>query len=148
VRAGGGAAHRTSFRREAVVSDVHGNPVAMAAVGREVLASRPDALVFCGDLTLGPMPEETWRVREKAARQCRRVAVLRARHAERALAELRSGAESRRPTGRERWMLARHAQQSLDALETFSPALTLNVDGLGDAGGRCSVTALRAATKS
>jgi predicted phosphodiesterase len=38
------------------MSDVHGNPVAMTAVAREVLASRPDAVVFCGDLTWGPIP--------------------------------------------------------------------------------------------
>ena len=48
--------------RVAVVSDVHGNAVAMEAVAGDVLASRPDALVFGGDLTWGPLPEETWRV--------------------------------------------------------------------------------------
>jgi predicted phosphodiesterase len=103
----------------------------MEAVAREVLASRPDALVFCGDLTWGPMPEETWRVvRELRDSVGESVFYVRG-NAERALAELRTGAQGRRPTVRERWMLARHAEGTLDAFEAFSTTVTLNVMGLG-----------------
>jgi putative phosphoesterase len=113
------------------MSDVHGNPVAMTAVAREVLASRPDAVAFCGDLTWGPIPEETWRVVTEL-RECVGASVFFVRgNAERALADLRAGTQGRRPTLRERWLLTQHAEETLDALETFSPTVTLEIDGLG-----------------
>src|SRR5262245_12535480 len=45
--------------RVAVVSDVHGNAVALAAVLDEIRGDPPDALILNGDLSWGPEPEET-----------------------------------------------------------------------------------------
>ena len=43
----------------AVVSDVHANTVALEAVLSELVPLEPDLVVFGGDLTWGPEPEET-----------------------------------------------------------------------------------------
>jgi predicted phosphodiesterase len=46
--------------RVAVLSDVHGNAVALAAVRAELEAAKPDAVLICGDLVLnGPEPAAT-----------------------------------------------------------------------------------------
>lgn len=115
----------------AVVADVHGNAIAMAAVAREVVASRPDGLVFGGDLTTGPLPEETWRVVTELRNRIEKPVFFVRGNAERALAELRCGAQGRRPSPRERWMLAQHGAGMLDVLETFLATVTLDIDGLG-----------------
>ena len=47
-------------RRVAVLADVHGNAVALAAVLDELEREQPDAIVHCGDLTWGPLPAETY----------------------------------------------------------------------------------------
>jgi predicted phosphodiesterase len=120
-----------SFQRVAVVSDIHGNAVAMAAVARDVLASDPDALVFGGDLTWGPMPEETWRLATKLQESLGGSVFFIRGNAERALAELRDRARARQTTARERWMLEQHSAGTLDALGTFSTTVTLDVQGLG-----------------
>jgi predicted phosphodiesterase len=49
----------TLFTRVAALADVHGNAPALEAVLAEVEAEAPDLIVFCGDLTWGPLPEET-----------------------------------------------------------------------------------------
>jgi predicted phosphodiesterase len=120
-----------SLERVAVVSDVHGNAVAMAAVAREVLTSRPDALVFGGDLTWGPLPEETWRVVTELRDEVNGPAFFVRGNTERVLAELRAGTQWYEPTVRERWMLTQHAEETLDALETFSSTVTVHIAGLG-----------------
>jgi predicted phosphodiesterase len=43
----------------AALSDIHGNVLALEAVLREVEADHVDAVVICGDVAAGPMPEET-----------------------------------------------------------------------------------------
>jgi predicted phosphodiesterase len=45
--------------RVAALSDVHGNAPALEAVLAEVEEARPGLIVFCGDLTWGPLPVET-----------------------------------------------------------------------------------------
>jgi predicted phosphodiesterase len=45
--------------RVAALADVHGNAPALEAVLAEVEQEAPDLVVFCGDLTWGPLPEET-----------------------------------------------------------------------------------------
>jgi len=119
----------TRVRRVAVISDVHGNAVAMAAVAEAVLAERPDALVFCGDLTWGSQPEETWSLITSLRERVGVPSFLVRGNAERALAELRAGREPQ--TDRERWMLARHSDATLDALAAFETTVGLDVDGLG-----------------
>jgi Icc-related predicted phosphoesterase len=47
----------TPFTRVAALADVHGNAPALEAVLAEVEAEAPDLIVFCGDLTWGPLPE-------------------------------------------------------------------------------------------
>ena len=47
------------IRRVAVLSDVHDNAVALAAVLRELKEVAPDLVVFGGDLTWWPLPHET-----------------------------------------------------------------------------------------
>jgi predicted phosphodiesterase len=103
----------------------------MAAVGRGVLAAQPDALVFGGDLTWGPMPEETWHLVTELSDAVGGPVFFVRGNAERALSELRAPAPECRPTSRERWLLAQHSETTLDALESFSPTLTLDVEGLG-----------------
>jgi len=43
----------------AALADVHGNAPALEAVLRDLAREEPDLVVFCGDLTWGPLPEET-----------------------------------------------------------------------------------------
>jgi predicted MPP superfamily phosphohydrolase len=43
----------------AVLSDVHGNAVALEAVLEELSEESGELIVFGGDLTWGPLPEET-----------------------------------------------------------------------------------------
>ena len=45
--------------RVAALPDVHGNAAALEAVLAEVAGEQVDAIVFCGDLTWGPLPNET-----------------------------------------------------------------------------------------
>ena len=48
-----------SANRVAVLSDVHGNAVALEAVLRELPAVEAELVVVGGDLTWGPLPDET-----------------------------------------------------------------------------------------
>ena len=120
-----------SFERVAVVADVQGNAVAMAAVARDVLDLRPDALVFGGDLTWGPLPVETWSFVAELRDQVEAPVFFVRGNAERTLAELRAGTNTRPPTARTRWMVAQHAEETLDVIETFSSTITLDVHGIG-----------------
>jgi hypothetical protein len=49
-----------SARRVAVLADVHGNAVALAAGLRELEREQPDSVVHCGDLTSAPPPTATF----------------------------------------------------------------------------------------
>jgi predicted phosphodiesterase len=124
-------ADRDRATRAAVLADVHGNAVALAAVSEELVAEAPDLLVFLGDLTWGPLPEETWRLvcalRDSFAE---RTLFVRG-NAERALSELRGRPDDPERPPREHWMLAQHSAPMLDALERFSESVVVDVDGLG-----------------
>ena len=115
-------------RRVAVLADVHGNAVALAAVLAELEREQPDAIVHCGDLTWGPLPGET--VDLLAGR-----GVLFVRgNADRAVTELAErlqdpGAEA---TPRERWMVEQHDAPLRALLAAFPATVELEVDGLGD----------------
>ena len=126
-----------------MLSDVHGNAVALQAVLREVADAAPLA-VFGGDLTWGSLPEET----RKLVDSLRQPAIFVRGNAERALAEAAaridegSGGEL---TARERWMVERHSrstrpssQRSSSSQSSRSPAWVWSV----------FVTARRAATRS
>jgi putative phosphoesterase len=108
--------------RVAVVSDVHGNAVALEAVLAEIEREAPDLVVCCGDLTWGPLPEDTIEL----VGSLRTPALFVRGNAERALLE---GSES--PTERERWLLERHSEDGLAFLATFVEQGTVEIEGLG-----------------
>ena len=108
-------------RRVAVLSDVHGNAVALAAVLAEVDRERPDLLVFGGDLTWGAEPTATY---ELAARRAGRSIFVRG-NADRALVV--GTAE----TDRERWIQESHSPQARAFVEQFEEQAVVEVDGLG-----------------
>jgi predicted phosphodiesterase len=120
----------TGAMRVAVLADVHGNAVALSAASEEVVAAAPDLLVFLGDVTWGPLPEETWElVRALCDAFTGRTWFVRG-NAERALNELRRN-ERREASVRERWMLTEHASSTLDALDQFPDSAIVDIDGLG-----------------
>ena len=105
--------------RVAVVSDVHGNAVALAAVLAELEREQPDLIVSGGDFTWGPLPEETFAL----------VSGLKARfvrgNADRAVLEGQSSTE------REQWMQAKHTPEMREFLAGFEEHVVVEVDGLG-----------------
>jgi predicted phosphodiesterase len=117
--------------RVAVLADVHANPVALAAVAEEIAVEEPDLVVFAGDLTWGPLPEETWAlVLALGASVGGRTLFVRG-NAERTLSELRRRPDERELTAREQWLLDQHAESTLDALEEFAEGAVVEIGGLG-----------------
>ena len=115
-------------RRVAVLADVHGNAVALAAVLAELEREQPDAIVHCGDLTWGPLPIETLDLLAD-----RDVLFVRG-NADRSVTELAErlqdpGAEA---TPRERWMVEHHDASMRARLAAFPATVELEVEGLGD----------------
>lgn len=107
------------MRRVAVIADVHGNAPALAAVLGEIEREQPDLIVSCGDLTWGPLPEETFELaRGLNARFVRG-------NADRAVLE---GASE---TEREQWMQAHHTEAMREFLAGFEESVVVDVDGLG-----------------
>ncbi|HSL66376.1 MAG TPA: metallophosphoesterase family protein, partial [Gaiellaceae bacterium] len=111
-----------SARRVAVLSDVHGNAVALEAVLAELPAVGPDLVVFGGDLTWGPLPEDTLALLDRLSVQ----ALFVRGTAERALLE-----PSPEPSDRERWLLERHSVEALAFLAGFAERVSVEIDGLG-----------------
>ena len=106
----------------AVVSDVHANTVALEAVLSELVPLEPDLVVFGGDLTWGPEPEETLALVAGLD-----AATLFVRgNADRMLLE-----EGDDPTGRKPWLLEHHPPTALAHLATFVEQATVEVAGLG-----------------
>ena len=106
----------------AVVSDVHANTVALEAVLAELVPLAPDLVVFGGDLTWGPEPEETLAL--VAALEPATIFVRG--NADRMLLE--TGDE---PTERKPWLLERHSPEALARLATFVEQTSVDVSGLG-----------------
>jgi putative phosphoesterase len=111
-----------SARRAAVLSDVHGNAVALEAVLADVDRAQPDLVVFGGDLTWGPLPEETLRLVESVSTP----ALYVRGNAERALLE-----PEEEPTKRSQWLHARHTTAAMAFLATFAEQLSVEIEGLG-----------------
>jgi predicted phosphodiesterase len=109
-------------RSVAVLSDVHGNAVALEAVVAELHELRPELVVFGGDLTWGPLPDETLALLAELPAP----ALFVRGNAERALLE-----PSAQPTERERWLQERHPRETIAFLATFAERLSVFVDGLG-----------------
>lgn len=116
-----------------MLSDVHGNAVALAAVLEEVAQEEPDLVVFGGDLTWGPLPRETLML--ATAIQGRTLFVRG--NAERALLELGTGARmsegANEPTPRERWLVGMHDVDAVRFLAGFAEQVVVDVEGLGPA---------------
>src|SRR3954453_20774229 len=111
-------------RRVAVLADVHGNAVALAAVLAELEREQPDAIVHCGDLTWGPLPGET----EGRGMLCL------SGNADRTVSEI--GERLRDPdaeaTPRERWIVEQHDASMRSLVAGFPATIELEVYGLGD----------------
>jgi putative phosphoesterase len=108
--------------RVAVLSDVHGNAVALAAVLAELRDLEADLVVFGGDLTWGPLPAETLALLAELPAP----AVYVRGNAERALLEPPADL-----TERERWLLDLHPDETLAFLASFAKRVTVSVQGLG-----------------
>jgi len=121
---------RTHSTRVAVVSDVHGNALALQAVLRELADASPDLVVFGGDLTWGPLPEETWALVEPL----RSSAIFVSGNAERGLAESAAridGGVGADLSPRERWMVEQHSVYTRARLGTFVDTTVVEISGLG-----------------
>jgi len=105
----------------AVLSDVHGNAVALEAALVELAADPPELIVLGGDLTWGPLPHET----ADLLRELPAPALLVRGNAERALFERRAA----KP--RERWLLEAHTEEDLAFLRQAVEGVTVEVAGLG-----------------
>jgi len=105
----------------AVLSDVHGNAVALEAVLTELAADPPELIVLGGDLTWGPLPHET----AELLRELPAPALLVRGNAERALFERRA----EKP--RERWLLEAHTEEDMAFLSKAAEGVTVEVAGLG-----------------
>ena len=114
------------MRRVAVLSDVHGNAVALEAVLAELAADPPDLVVSGGDLTWGPLPRETVAL----VRDLPAPFVQVRGNAERALFEcIEDPTRAERP--RERWMVGAHTEDEIAFVRQAVEGTTVDVDGLG-----------------
>jgi putative phosphoesterase len=112
--------------RVAVVSDVHANVAALAAVLADIAAADVDLIVSCGDLTWGSHPDET----VAAMRGLGDRALFVRGNGERAVLEIAAG---RRTPGspREAWVPARHSASSLEFVAAIPFSVVIEITGLG-----------------
>jgi putative phosphoesterase len=107
-------------KRVAVLSDVHGNAIALEAVLAELERDEPDLVVFGGDLTWGPQPRETYEL----ARALPAARFVRG-NSDRAVMERDEATE------RARWMQEQHADELRGFVERFEEQVVVQVNGLG-----------------
>lgn len=98
---------------------MHGNAPALAAVLAELEREQPDLIVSGGDLTWGPLPEETFALASSLDARFVRG------NADRAVLENVSSTE------RERWMQAHHTPEMREFLAGFEDYVVVDVDALG-----------------
>jgi predicted phosphodiesterase len=111
--------------RLAIVADVHGNAVALAAVVEEIRRDPPDLTVVNGDLSWGPEPEAAFEVAGGLPD-----AVFVRGNAESALLRyVRDPDLDRSETAA--WMLERHDPARIAQIEAFAGTVTVDVDGIG-----------------
>jgi predicted phosphodiesterase len=113
--------------RVAVLADIHGNLPALEAVLAEVEAARPDAIVIAGDVAAGPMPVATLKRLAELGGRARYVMGNGDR-------EMVDAFDGRGP--QPEWMMTAWAATQLDgagrdALASYLPTITLDIDGLG-----------------
>ena len=105
--------------RVAALADVHGNAPALEAVLDEVRRESIDLIVFCGDLTWGPLPNETLalvRALELPARFVRG-------NADRSVGVVHDE--------RGTWLAAQHDEEATRFVNGFDASVVVDVDGLG-----------------
>jgi putative phosphoesterase len=105
--------------RVAALADVHGNAPALEAVLGELAGEQVDLIVFCGDLTWGPLPNETLEVVRGIRTPVRFV---------------RGNAD--RSVGvhldvRGTWIAAQHDEDARAFVNGFDESVSADVDGLG-----------------
>jgi predicted phosphodiesterase len=103
----------------AALADVHGNAPALEAVLAEVREESVDLVVFCGDLTWGPLPNETLalvRALELPARFVRG-------NCDRMVGSDRSERGS--------WLAVQHDAEARAFVNGFDASVVADVDGLG-----------------
>jgi predicted phosphodiesterase len=144
-----GAPGRRKAKRVAVLADVHGNAVALGEVLREAMDEEPDLIVFAGDLTWGPLPQETWAVIRHLHQPDAPVPSVWVRgNADRRLVEVAKRApdsEQEALGPRDEWMLEAHSQEIVAAVEQFVESAVVEVETLGSV---LFATAHREATRS
>jgi predicted phosphodiesterase len=119
--------------RVAVLSDIHGNLPALAAVLRDVAQAGVDAIVLNGDLADGPMPAETMDALLGLGDQ----AVWIRGNSDRWLAEAYdgtfkpSGMATSPPVEFFSWCAGRITAAHRDQLAALPLSVTLDIDGLG-----------------
>jgi predicted phosphodiesterase len=103
----------------AALADVHGNAPALEAVLADVADAGVDLIVFCGDLTWGPLPMETLRVVRAIETPVRFV---------RGNADRSVGVHL---DARGTWIAKQHDPEATAYVNGFEPYVTADVDGLG-----------------
>ena len=115
------------MRRVAVVGDVHGNTVALAAVLEELRREENvDLVVWTGDLSWGPEPTATLDL----VRAFGHPSLFVSGNAERALRELEDGTLAE-PREVDLWMLDAHSGDDLELARSFEHSHSVEIDGLG-----------------
>jgi predicted phosphodiesterase len=112
--------------RVAALADVHGNAPALEAVLAEVERAVPDLIVFCGDLTWGPLPEETFALVEPLGERARFVRGNAERELLSLFTEPRDDASER-----QRFLVERHDAKAREQVSALEEAVVVDVDGLG-----------------
>jgi len=105
--------------RVAALADVHGNAPALEAVLAEVRRESVDLVVFCGDLTWGPLPNETLAI----VRTIDLPVQLVRGNADRSVGVM----DDERAT----WLAAQHGDDGTQFVNGFAPYVVADVDGLG-----------------
>jgi putative phosphoesterase len=105
--------------RVAALADVHGNAPALEAVLAEVAVAGVDLIVFCGDLTWGPLPNETLAVVRAIEMPARFV---------RGNADRSVGVEL---DHRGDWMAEQHDAVATAFVNGFESHVVVDVDGVG-----------------
>jgi predicted phosphodiesterase len=120
--------HPARAVRVAVLADVHGNTAALEAALVEIRSAPPDLVVFVGDLTWGPQPQETLSL----LRSIETPTVFIRGNADRAVLELADASAPRTDlSARERWMIATHPPDALEFLRGFVDHAVVDIVGLG-----------------
>ena len=103
----------------AALADVHGNAPALEAVLADVAAEQVDLIVFCGDLTWGPLPNETLEIVHAIETPVRFVRGNADRSVGVTLDE------------RGIWMASQHDRAATSFVHGFDESVLADVDGLG-----------------